>query len=526
MTEVLQLPSSSSCSTRPCGGLTPNDGSHPSPLINAPTVEEGVVQSRLDLDLDLGLVIETGEIEEEEEEEDKERDREGDQISILTLLIATFRKSLIGCSTSIASSTSGGDLSSSSSSTSSMEIGWPSNVRHVAHVTFDRFHGFLGLPVEFEPEVPRRPPSASANVFGVSTESMQLSFDARGNSVPTILLLMQRHLYAQGGLQAEGIFRINAENSQEEFVREQLNRGVVPDGIDVHCLAGLIKAWFRELPTGVLDPLSPEQVMQSQSEEECAQLVRLLPPTEAALLDWAINLMADVAQLENLNKMNARNIAMVFAPNMTQMADPLTALMYAVQVMNFLKTLVVKTLREREESIVKSNPVPNFNSFDDDGHQSNSHLLQKDGNENRNDCSREDTVFVTAEPCQQTEQSPSHLTEDDCETETESKSLPTTTENFISSGNRLLVDSCPCNVVSQICSLAIGLQDSGFSIGQTKGDQAKICRSKSLQLSTSDTDKFSRKLIELPVVGAAEKNLGTAIIGRINSRKELAEAWR
>ncbi|GER41880.1 Rho GTPase-activating protein [Striga asiatica] len=33
-----------------------------------------------------------------------------------------------------------------------MEIGSPSNVRHVAHVTFDRFTGFLGLPVEFEPE--------------------------------------------------------------------------------------------------------------------------------------------------------------------------------------------------------------------------------------------------------------------------------------------------------------------------------------------------------------------------------------
>ncbi|XP_047162872.1 rho GTPase-activating protein 5-like [Vigna umbellata] len=320
MTEVLQLPSSSSC-----GGLTPNDGSHPSSLINAPTVEEGVLpQSPLDLEAE----------EEEEDEEERKRERERDQLSILTLLIATFRKSLIGCSTT-------------ASSTSSMEIGWPSNVRHVAHVTFDRFHGFLGLPVEFEPEVPRRSPSASANVFGVSTESMQLSFDARGNSVPTILLLMQRHLYAQGGLQAEGIFRINAENGQEEFVREELNRGVVPDGIDVHCLAGLIKAWFRELPTGVLDPLSPEQVMQSQSEEECAQLVRLLPPTEAALLDWAINLMADVAQMESLNKMNARNIAMVFAPNMTQMADPLTALMYAVQVMNFLKTLVVKTLRER-----------------------------------------------------------------------------------------------------------------------------------------------------------------------------------
>jgi len=70
-----------------------------------------------------------------------------------------------------------------------------------------------------------------------------------------------------------------------------------------------------------LDPLSPEQVMQSQTEEECAQLVRLLPSTEAALLDWAVNLMADVAQMEHLNKMNARNIAMVFAPNMTNVSQ-------------------------------------------------------------------------------------------------------------------------------------------------------------------------------------------------------------
>lgn len=85
------------------------------------------------------------------------------------------------------------------------------------------------------------------------------------------------------------------------------------------CYVDMIpQAWFRELPTGVLDPLSSEQVIQCQSEEECAALVRLLPSSEAALLDWAINLMADVVQMEHLNKMNARNVAMVFAPNMTQ----------------------------------------------------------------------------------------------------------------------------------------------------------------------------------------------------------------
>ncbi|RWW08048.1 hypothetical protein BHE74_00015009 [Ensete ventricosum] len=52
-----------------------------------------------------------------------------------------------------------------------MEIGWPTDVRHVAHVTFDRFHGFVGLPVELEPEVPRRAPSARSSHFFSSSLS-------------------------------------------------------------------------------------------------------------------------------------------------------------------------------------------------------------------------------------------------------------------------------------------------------------------------------------------------------------------
>jgi hypothetical protein len=44
--------------------------------------------------------------------------------------------------------------------------------------------------------------------------------------------------------QAEGIFRINSENDQEQLVRDQLNRGIVPEDIDVHCLASLIKVKF------------------------------------------------------------------------------------------------------------------------------------------------------------------------------------------------------------------------------------------------------------------------------------------
>lgn len=301
----------------------------------------------------------------EREELKRRRDKERDQLSLLALLVAVFRKSLVACK-------------ADTEELCTMDIGYPTNVRHVAHVTFDNFDGFLGLPDEFEPDVPRRAPSASTSVFGVSTESMQLSYDSRGNCVPTILLLMQRRLYAQGGLQAEGIFRINAENSQEEFVRDELNRGAIPENIDVHCLAGLIKAWFRELPSGVLDPLSPERVMQCESEEDCSELVQLLPRTEAELLDWAINLMADVVQEEQFNKMNAHNIAMVFAPNMTQMVDPLTALMYAVRVMNFLKTLIMKTLKEREDSQLIPVPTSCVEPSDESGHQSPSQPCLED----------------------------------------------------------------------------------------------------------------------------------------------------
>ncbi|KEH23432.1 PAK-box/P21-Rho-binding domain Rho GTPase activating protein [Medicago truncatula] len=156
----------------------------------------------------------------------------------------------------------------------------------------------------------------SVSVFGVSVESMQCSYDSKGNSVPAILLLMQERLYSQG--RTKGIFCINLENGEEEHLREQFNSGIVPIDIDVHCLAGLIKAWFRELPSGVLDGLSPEEVLECNTEEEFVELVKLLKPVESALLNWAVDLMADVVVEEEYNKLNAINIAMVFAPNMTQ----------------------------------------------------------------------------------------------------------------------------------------------------------------------------------------------------------------
>ncbi|XP_020580606.1 rho GTPase-activating protein 5-like [Phalaenopsis equestris] len=291
--------------------------------------------------------------------EKRNRERQERQFSIGAMATAALRRSAAICSVGTGEVGAG----------TCMDIGWPSDVQHISHVTFDRFDGFLGLPVEFQLHIPCKAPSASATVFGVSAESMKCSYDSRGNSVPTILLSMQRYLYSQGGLKVEGIFRINAENGLEMLAREELNKGIVPHGVDLHCLAGLIKAWFRELPNGILDSLPPELVMHCNAKGECSQLIEMLPLTEAALLHWVVNLMADVVEHEQYNKMNARNIATVFAPNMTQITDPLTALIHAVQVMNFLNTLIMKILHERQQSAAEapelhSNPKSHRN---DDG---------------------------------------------------------------------------------------------------------------------------------------------------------------
>ncbi|KAG9156031.1 hypothetical protein Leryth_012098 [Lithospermum erythrorhizon] len=435
------------------------------------------------------------------------------QLSLIALLVALFRKSFM-----LACKKRRGEMCSSSSCDGGIEIGWPTDVQHVAHVTFDRFNGFLGLPVEFEPEVPTRPPSASTTVFGVSTESMQLSYDRRGNSIPTILLLLQRRLYGQGGLQAEGIFRINAENSQNEYVRDQLNRGIVPEDIDVHCLAGLIKAWFRELPVGILDALSPERVMQCQSEEDCIQLVRLLPPIETALLDWAINLMADVVQEEHLNKMNSRNIAVVFAPNMTQMADPLTALMYAVQVMNFLKTLIERTLRERQDAAKEPPKFSQVKPSDDDGHPNLSQLFREDVATPNEPA---DHVFVVEEP-----DSDTAVEEHDSDNISDSYNLDDISVDVMahSTSTDESDGKKSCDSPSQEDTIST-TRDAAMSCPNTSMDENTQIN-KIAQSSDHNQARSTGKQFIVQSVGTEDKIKGINNLIRINAITERVRAWR
>ncbi|RZS21993.1 hypothetical protein BHM03_00054708 [Ensete ventricosum] len=95
-----------------------------------------------------------GEEEGKRAKEKEEERRKQQQISVLALLLAAIRRSM--ASSCRMERDADGEVIPA---LQHMEIGWPTDVRHVAHVTFDRFNGFLGLPVEFELEVPGRVPT-------------------------------------------------------------------------------------------------------------------------------------------------------------------------------------------------------------------------------------------------------------------------------------------------------------------------------------------------------------------------------
>ncbi|KAG6506343.1 hypothetical protein ZIOFF_031666 [Zingiber officinale] len=179
--------------------------------------------------------------------------------------------------------------------------------------------------------------------FGVTPSKVGASVQQNGmvQQLQTIVQNVQQQMQEmrqQNQLEMQEMRSMFLQSMRQQNHPEQIASGGICSGIgnefgnnsDINIGAKknsdfghVFQAWFREIPTGLLDSLSSEQVMKCQTEEDCGRLARSLTETEAAaaMLDWTINLMANVVREEQANKMNARNIATVFAPNMSQVIN-------------------------------------------------------------------------------------------------------------------------------------------------------------------------------------------------------------
>ncbi|GAB2274595.1 hypothetical protein Dimus_009363 [Dionaea muscipula] len=173
-----------------------------------------------------------------------------------------------------------------------------------------------------------------------------------------------------------------------------------------------------------------------------------------------------------------------------QMADPLTALMYAVQVMNFLKTLIMKTLREREDSRANTAPVC-IDLSDDSGHESPSPPSLANY---INDTSKE-TENIYSE-C--------GLTDDEPNADSPHDTIPYDTEES---------DDSPFQLITykEITSC--------FQIGFCEGMIVP-------QSCESDIMKEALVNTEQMVPRSTEKDKNMSNLSRISSRMEHTEAWR
>jgi hypothetical protein len=195
-----------------------------------------------------------------------------------------------------------------------------------------------------------------------------------------------------------------------------------------------------------------------------------------------------------------------------QMADPLTALMYAVQVMNFLKMLVQKTLKDREESTPEDVLLPQKDPSDENGHQKPSVTLDSLLEEG----SRRPS-FAKEEPLLN---SPAHSTDDKSN---ETNATLGVTAAFSAQTSEVVTSVEDSTSGSQPATAGPAAIADASSATTTNSLQGKGSRSLNRRRTRKGKGQSQSGTRTTP---AAEKSRGASIVSRINSKVERIEAWR
>ena len=84
------------------------------------------------------------------------------------------------------------------------------------------------------------------------------------------------------------------------------------------------------MPVKLLSVVSPAEITSCSTGAQCMQVLQRFPAAHKGVVLWLLDLMADVADQQEHNKMNERAVAIVMAPNLYDAPvtdDPLDALM-------------------------------------------------------------------------------------------------------------------------------------------------------------------------------------------------------
>ncbi|KAG6002414.1 hypothetical protein E4U21_003119 [Claviceps maximensis] len=147
--------------------------------------------------------------------------------------------------------------------------------------------------------------------------------------LPSVVYRCIQYLDFKEATAEEGIFRVSGSNVVIKQLRERFNMesdvNLITDEqyYDIHAVASLLKLYLRELPTTILtkdlhlDFLSTNEIQDRQEKiAKLAELAQLLPLANATLLKYLIAFLLRIINNSAVNKMNARNVGIVFSPTL------------------------------------------------------------------------------------------------------------------------------------------------------------------------------------------------------------------
>ncbi|XP_075301402.1 LOW QUALITY PROTEIN: rho GTPase-activating protein 30 [Opisthocomus hoazin] len=175
----------------------------------------------------------------------------------------------------------------------------------------------------------RRKGGAGERVFGCDLlEHLRQS----GQDVPQVLRSCTEFVEQHGVV--DGIYRLSGVSSNIQRLRQEFDGERCPDLQkdvylqDIHCVSSLCKAYFRELPNPLLtyqlyDKFADAVAIQMEEARlvKIKEVLKELPVPHYRTLEFLMRHLLLMASYSSQTNMHARNLAIVWAPNLLRSRD-------------------------------------------------------------------------------------------------------------------------------------------------------------------------------------------------------------
>ncbi|KAF6350783.1 Rho GTPase activating protein 11B [Rhinolophus ferrumequinum] len=163
-------------------------------------------------------------------------------------------------------------------------------------------------------------------IFGVPFNALPHSVVPEYGHIPSFLVdactSLEEHIHT------EGLFRKSGSVVRLKALKNKLDHGESGLSSAPPCdIAGLLKQFFRELPEPILpadlhEALFKAQQLGTEEKNKATLLLSCLMPDHTIdILRYFFNFLRNVSLRSSENKMDSRNLAVIFAPNLLQTSE-------------------------------------------------------------------------------------------------------------------------------------------------------------------------------------------------------------